>query len=106
MNSAEPAQEKLIFEIGFPFFVCFRVLRPWLLLGGVAFHFGIWLHTEVGWFSFVTISWYPLFLSGPFLARIVTGEKKRTTETQRHREDQEREEEEHKSAEEETCAAE
>jgi hypothetical protein len=65
----------LIFEIGFPVFVSFRVLRPWLLLGGVAFHFGIWFHTEVGWFSFVTISWYPLFLSGEFLARVVTGKR-------------------------------
>jgi hypothetical protein len=65
----------LIFEIGFPLFVCFRVLRPWLLLGGVAFHLGIWFHTEVGFFSLVTISWYPLFLSGEFLSRMVTGKK-------------------------------
>ncbi len=79
----------LIFEIGFPFFVAiarrrrfvlevrgknpaegFRfaftlpALRPWALLAGLAFHLGILIHTEVGWFSPATVAWYALFLSG------------------------------------------
>jgi hypothetical protein len=52
----------LFFEIGFPFFVLFRRLRPWLLLGGLTFHLGILAVTEVGWFSHVTLCWYALFL--------------------------------------------
>jgi hypothetical protein len=79
----------LIFEIGFPFFILaarprrfvletrgrtgaggFRLaftlpaLRPWALLAGLAFHLGILIHTEVGWFSPATAAWYALFLSG------------------------------------------
>jgi hypothetical protein len=55
----------LIFELGFPLLVLFRGTRFWLLLGGVAFHLGIWVHTEVGFFSPVSLCWYALFLSGP-----------------------------------------
>ena len=61
----------LVFEIGFPFFVLFRPLRPWLLATGVAFHAGIWLTTEVGWFSPLTLCWYALFLSPPAAERIL-----------------------------------
>ena len=39
-------------------------LRPWALLAGLAFHLGILIHTEVGWFSPATAAWYALFLSG------------------------------------------
>lgn len=65
----------LLFEIGFSAFVCFRRLRPWLLLVGVAFHVGILVHTEVGWFSPITLCWYALFLpsSGPFGRRPANG---------------------------------
>ncbi len=63
----------LVFEIGFPIFIIFRWTRPIVLLGGLLFHLGILLHVEVGWFSAVTMSWYPLFLSGPFLERLVRG---------------------------------
>jgi hypothetical protein len=59
----------LLFELYFSFFVCLRRLRPLLLLGGVLFHLGILIHTEVGFFSQVTLAFYPLFLSGPLLAR-------------------------------------
>jgi hypothetical protein len=58
----------LLFEIGFPFFLLSRYTRPALLLGGAAFHFGIWLHTEVGYFSAASVSFYALFLSGPTAA--------------------------------------
>ena len=79
----------LTFEIGFPLCVAvsrprrlvlevrgrspadgFRLaftlpaLRPWALLAGLAFHLGILIHTEVGWFSPATVAWYALFLSG------------------------------------------
>jgi hypothetical protein len=87
----------LVFEIGFPFFLLFGAwgawrrltvqaqgktpyegyrfvawlppLRPWLLLAGVFFHLGILVHTEVGFFSPATASWYALFLSGDWLGR-------------------------------------
>ena len=52
----------VLFEIGFTPLVLFRRLRPWLLLGGIAFHLGIWIHTEVGYFSPAMLSWYVLFL--------------------------------------------
>jgi hypothetical protein len=61
----------LLFEIGFPLFVLFRRVRPWLLLCGVLFHTGIWFHTEVGYFSPVTLCWYVLFLRGDTLASLV-----------------------------------
>ncbi len=61
----------LAFELGFPFLVLFRRVRPWLLLAGLAFHLGIWVQTEVGWFSQVSMCWYVLFLSGETLERIV-----------------------------------
>jgi hypothetical protein len=61
----------LLFEIGFPLLVLFRRVRPWLLLAGLAFHLGIWVHTEVGWFSQVSLCWYALFLSGERLERVV-----------------------------------
>ena len=54
----------LVFEIGFPFLVLSRRLRPWVLLGGLSFHLGIWAATEVGWFSPMTICWYCVFLNG------------------------------------------
>ena len=65
----------LVFEIGFPFCVMVArrrhvcgvtipALRPWALLAGLAFHLGILVHTEVGWFSPATLCWYALFLSG------------------------------------------
>ncbi|MCH8044058.1 MAG: HTTM domain-containing protein [Planctomycetes bacterium] len=64
----------LVFEFGFIPFVMFRRLRPWLLWGGVAFHVGILLTMEVGWFSQYTLCFYPLFLTAPsvrqFVARI------------------------------------
>jgi hypothetical protein len=59
----------LAFELGFPLLVLFRRVRPWLLLAGLAFHLGIWVHTEVGWFSQVSLCWYALFLSGDGLER-------------------------------------
>jgi len=61
----------LVFEIGFPLLVLSRWTRPVLLAGGAMFHFGIWFHTEVGFFSAAMVAWYPLFLSGAFLAWVV-----------------------------------
>jgi hypothetical protein len=56
------AWSTLVFELGFPLLILFRRVRPWLLAFGVAFHLGIWLSTEVGWFSPITLCWYALFL--------------------------------------------
>ena len=49
---------------GFRFAFTLPALRPWALLAGLAFHLGILIHTEVGWFSPATVAWYALFLSG------------------------------------------
>ena len=98
----------LIFEIGFPLFVAmgrrrrfvlemrgknpaegFRLafalpaLRPWALLAGLAFHLGILIHTEVGWFSPATAAWYALFLSGDRVRNLVTLRWRAATADQR-----------------------
>ena len=63
----------LLFEFGFIPFVMIRRLRPWLLVGGFAFHLGILLTMEIGWFgSQYTLCFYPLFLSAGALRRFVT----------------------------------
>ena len=54
-------------EAGFRCAITIPALRPWLLLGGVALHMGILIHTEVGWFSPATVSYYAVFLSGETL---------------------------------------
>jgi hypothetical protein len=61
----------LVFEIGFSFLVLVRRLRPWLLLTGVLFHLGIFVHTEVGWFSQVSLCWYVLFVPAETVVRWV-----------------------------------
>ncbi len=67
----------LVFEIGFSFLVPSRRLRPWVLLGGVSFHLGIWATTEVGWFSQMTICWYAVFLTGSQLDAVAVFFRKR-----------------------------
>jgi hypothetical protein len=52
----------LLFELGFSVLVLFPRVRHWLLLAGLALHGGIWLTTEIGWFSPVILCWYSLFL--------------------------------------------
>jgi hypothetical protein len=59
----------IAFELGFPLFVLSRWSRPLILIGGVLFHLGILAATEVGWFSMVSVAWYPLFLKGETLER-------------------------------------
>lgn len=59
----------IAFELGFPLLVLSRWTRPLILVGGVFFHFGILLATEVGWFSMASVAWYPLFLKGETLQR-------------------------------------
>ena len=54
----------LLFEFGFIVFVFMPRLRPWLLAGGVLFHAGIFITMEIGWFSQMTLCFYPVFLSG------------------------------------------
>jgi hypothetical protein len=66
----------LVFEIGWPLFVVIPFLRPWLLVGGVLFHLGILFHTDIGWFSFISLAWYPLFLSGETFRRFLPGRSK------------------------------
>jgi hypothetical protein len=60
------------FEIGFPLLVLIRPVRPFLLVAGILFHLGILIHTEVGYFSQVSMCWYVLFLRGETLARFVS----------------------------------
>lgn len=72
----------LLFEIGFPLLVLSRWTRPFLLVGGVLFHLGIWFHTEVGFFSPIMMAWYPLFLSGATLAWLVGRRPKQDTDVE------------------------
>jgi len=67
----------LVFEIGFPVAVVLGWLRPWWLLAGVAFHVGIFLTTEVGWFSQATLCWYAVFLSAERCAALGAGPMRR-----------------------------
>jgi hypothetical protein len=57
------------FELGFPLLVMCRWTRPAMLIGGVLFHLGVLATVEVGWFSMVSVAWYPLFLKGETLRR-------------------------------------
>jgi uncharacterized membrane protein YphA (DoxX/SURF4 family) len=58
----------LVFELGFPLAMLIPLVRPWWLVLGVLFHAGIWATLEVGWFSAMSLCWYPLFLRGEALA--------------------------------------
>src|SRR5262249_7305472 len=62
----------LCFELGFPLLVVWRRTRPLLLVVGLAFHLGIFTHTEIGWFSQVTMCWYALFVTGPTATAILS----------------------------------
>ncbi|MCK6502613.1 hypothetical protein L6R53_04330 [Myxococcota bacterium] len=50
------------FELLFPVAVLLRRLNPWWLLAGVAMHLGIWALMNVGPFSFVALTAYPVLL--------------------------------------------
>ncbi len=59
----------LVFEFGFPTFVWFRKLRPWLLLAGVGFHLGIDLLMIIPMFSYIMIVCYAAFLDDDVVHR-------------------------------------
>lgn len=61
----------ILFELCFWLLIWFPRLRPWVLLAGVGLHCGIWLATEVGWFSPITMCWYALFLSPVAAERVL-----------------------------------
>jgi hypothetical protein len=65
----------LVFELGFSFLVCIRPIRKYVLLVGLAFHLGIFVVMEIGWFSQVAMCWYVLFVPGEkvagFMGRLV-----------------------------------
>lgn len=52
----------IAFEVLFPLLVFWRRTRYWTLLFGVAFHLGIYLTVEVGWFSFYTLCMYGVWV--------------------------------------------
>lgn len=56
-------------EVLFTPLVLFRWTRKWVLWFGVAFHLGIWLTLEVGWFSFYTLSLYGVWVPCTFWRR-------------------------------------
>jgi hypothetical protein len=57
------------FETLFPFLMLSRWTRKWTLWFGVAFHLGIYLLIEVGWFSFYTVALYGVWVPGEFWDR-------------------------------------
>jgi len=52
----------LVIEFGLGFLVWNRILRPWLLLLGIALHLGIDYTTRVGFFSYAVIALYLAFV--------------------------------------------
>lgn len=58
----------LAFEALFPLAILSRRLNPWWLLAGAAMHLGIWVLMNVGPFSFVALTAYPVLLH-PEVAR-------------------------------------
>ena len=52
----------VLFEIYFPAFVIVKKSRPWVLMIGVCFHFGIALLVAIWGFSFIMMAPYVLFL--------------------------------------------
>jgi hypothetical protein len=57
------------FETLFILLVLNRWTRPWALWFGLAFHLGIWLTIEVGWFSFYTCTFYGVWVPDWFWQR-------------------------------------
>ncbi len=52
----------LFWELTFPFAIWhFRRLRNWYLIAGIALHIGIWFLMRIDNFSFVMLSFYPIF---------------------------------------------
>jgi hypothetical protein len=56
-------------ETLFPLLMLSRWTRKWSLGFGVAFHFGIFMTMEVGWFGFYMTSLYAVWISDEFWAR-------------------------------------
>lgn len=52
----------VLFEAGFPFLVWWRRLNPWVLLVAASFHIGVALLMNVGKFSWIALSAYPVLL--------------------------------------------
>jgi len=59
----------IVFELGFPILVLIPRLRPWALVAGVLFHVGIFATLEIGWFSQMTLCYYPIYLKGHAVER-------------------------------------
>ncbi len=60
----------LLFEFGFVFLIFLPRVRPLLLWAGVLFHAGIFATMEIGWFSQLTLCYYPVFIRGVTVASI------------------------------------
>jgi len=56
-------------ETLFPVFMLSRWTRKWALWFGVAFHLGILLTIEIGWFSFYTTALYAVWIPDRFWER-------------------------------------
>ncbi len=65
----------LCWETLFPVLLLSRWTRKWTLWFGVAFHLGIYLLIEVGWFSFYTVSRYGVWIPDEFWDRWSSGPK-------------------------------
>lgn len=52
----------LFWELTFPFAIWFsKKIRNWYLVGGIALHIGIWTLMRIDNFSFIMLSFYPVF---------------------------------------------
>lgn len=53
----------VLWELSFPFLIWFRKPRPYIILGGVLLHIGIWIFMRIDNFSWVMISTYLVFIT-------------------------------------------
>ena len=56
----------------FPVLIWFRRWKPWVLMAGLLFHFGIWLSTRVFVFGYIVPIYYLSFCDDDFWNRIVS----------------------------------
>jgi len=59
----------LVFELGFPFLIWFKKLRPTLLITGIIFHLGIYIFLMIYGFQIVFLLIYGLFLPNDLLLK-------------------------------------
>jgi hypothetical protein len=58
-----------VFQVAWPFGLWFRKLRPWFILGGFLFHFGVSFFLSAIWWFYALVATYYLFYEPEEIAR-------------------------------------